>query len=83
MSFATTNSAVWKQIADEKEQSARLMARLAIGSLIFSAVLAGTAFSAHSNYSSMCTYVGERHAIEDAGIEGNALTGELLKDYCS
>lgn len=83
MSFANTNNMVWKQIAEEKQNAARQMARVAMGLFVITGVLAATTFSARSNYSSMCTYVGERHAADAAEYKENELTKALMTDYCS
>ncbi len=83
MSFATTNSAVWKEIATEKEDTARTMARISLGLFVACAVLAATAFSAHSNYSSICSFVDERHKVEAEAYEENEVTRQLKAEYCS
>jgi len=82
MSFATTNNAVWKEIANEKEDTARTMARIALGLFVACNVLAATAFSAHSNYSSICSFVDERQKAEAEAYEQNEVTQRLKADYC-
>ena len=83
MSFATTNTAIWKEIATEKEDTARTMARVALGLFLACNVLAVTAFSAHTNYSSICSFVDERQKVEAEAYEKNEVTQRLKADYCS
>jgi hypothetical protein len=81
MSFAATNYAVWKQVAEEKADAARTMGRIALGLFVACNVLAATAFSAHSNYSSMCSFVDER---QQADVYGDDEVTKVLKtDFCS
>ena len=81
MGFAASNNTVWKEIATEKEDTARTMCRVALGLFVACNVLAATAFSAHSNYSSICSFVDER---QQAGAYGEEdLTKVLKLEYCS
>ena len=69
----------WKHMAEQREVSARRMARLAVGLFIVCNVLAATSFSAQSRYSSLCDYVGK----QAPGLSQEAsLNRVLLNDYC-
>jgi hypothetical protein len=69
----------WKHMAEEREVSARRMARLAVALFIVCNVLVATSFSAQSRYSSLCTFVGEQatHLPQDG-----ELNRALLNDFC-
>ncbi len=83
MSFATTNQqAVWKQIANEKDDMAKHMARIALGLFIACNVLAATAYSAHSKYSSMCSFVDEKQQLAADGYTDEKITTVLKADFC-
>ena len=83
MNFGSANNMVWKDIAEEKQNMARQMARVAMGLFVITGVLTATTFSAHSKYSNLCSYVGERHAADVADFKDTELTKALLTDYCS
>ncbi len=83
MSFATTDNTVWKQIADEKEDTARTMARIALGLFIACNVLAATAFSAHSKYSSICSFVDQKQQEAAGGFSDEEITSVLKTDFCN
>ena len=81
MSFAATNYAIWKQVAEEKADTARTMGRISLGLFVACNVLAATAFSAHSNYASMCSFVDERQQADAYGDD--EVTKVLKADFCS
>ncbi len=83
MGFATTDNTVWKQIADEKEDTARTMARIALGLFIACNVLAATAFSAHSKYSSICSFVDQKQQEAAGGFSDEEITSVLKTDFCN
>ena len=83
MGFATTDNTVWKQIADEKEDTARTMARIALGLFIACNVLAATAFSAHSKYSSICSFVDQKQQEAAGGLSDEEITSVLKTDFCN
>lgn len=73
----------WKRVAEERDQSARTMTRIAIGLFIVCNVLAVTSFSAQSRYSNLCHYVGERApGLAALSTEEGVFARVLLNDYC-
>lgn len=73
----------WKRMAEERDQSARTMTRIAIGLFIVCNVLAVTSFSAQSRYSSLCHFVGERAPdLAARASEEGVFARALLNDYC-
>ena len=83
MSFAGTNETVWKEIASEKEDAARTMGRIAIGLFGACAILSMTSFSAHSNYSRICSFVDQRQQAQAASYGEEEFTAVLRTEYCS
>ena len=80
--YVTTNSAqVWKRMADENQQSARMMARISIALLILTAVTGVNALVTHQRFSGLCSSV---HSVTLASATANAqqLARDLAADYC-
>jgi hypothetical protein len=69
----------WKHMAEQREVSARRMARIAVGLFIVCNVLAATSFSAQSRYSNLCDYVGAQASSLSQDANLNRV---LLNDYC-
>lgn len=69
----------WKHMAEQREVSARRMARIAVGLFIVCNVLAATSFSAQSRYSNLCDYVGAQASSLSQEAKLNRV---LLNDYC-
>ncbi len=73
----------WKHMAEEREQMARTMARIAVGLFIACNVLAVTSFSAQSRYSNLCEYVDEQAPqIARAAPQETSFARVLMTDYC-
>lgn len=54
----TANSAlIWKRMADENQQSAKLLARVAVALFILLLCVGAYAVSAHSRYESLCNTI--------------------------
>ena len=82
MSFAKHQSiGLERHLPPDRENVARTMCRIALGLFVACNVLAATAFSAHSNYSSICEFVDERQQAAEFGEED--LTRLLKSDFCS
>lgn len=82
MSFATTDNTVWRQIATEKDNTAKTLVRVALGLFVACNVLAATAFSAHSKYSSICSFVDEKQQEAAGGFSDETITATLKTDFC-
>lgn len=83
MSFAATNERVWREKASEKEDAARIMVRISMGLSGACFILAFTAFSAHSDYSRICSFVDQRHQAQAASYGEEEFTLILRNEYCS
>lgn len=80
--YVTTNSAlVWKRMADENQQSARLLARICIGLLILLVASGAYAFSAQSRFNEMCTSI-ERESWNTDSAPARKLGNEIGNAYC-
>ena len=80
--YVTTNSAqVWKRMADENQQSARLMARISIGLFVLMAVTGVNAFMTHQRYSGLCSSVRSA-TLASTTPNAQQLARELVADYC-
>lgn len=76
-------ASTWKQMAEEREQTARTMARIAVGLFVACNVLAVTSFTAQSRYSNLCEYVdtqGPKLAMSAPAETSFARV--LMTDYC-
>ena len=83
MSFAGTESRVWKEIATEKDETVKMMTRISIGLFAACTILAMTAFSALSNYSRICSFVDQRQQAQAASFGEEEFTIVLRTEYCS
>lgn len=57
MSAASNLQFTWKRMAEEREQTARNLARIAIGLFVACNVFAFTTYSGHSRYAELCRQV--------------------------
>lgn len=57
MNTATNLQFTWKRMAEEREQTARNLARIAIGLFVACNVFAFTTYSGHSRYAELCRQV--------------------------
>ena len=73
-------ASTWKRMAEEREVSARRMARIAVALFIVCNVLAATSFSAQSRYSTLCDYIGQEAS--NLPHDGE-LNRTLLNEYCA
>ena len=80
--YVTTNSAqVWKRMADENQQSARMMARISIALLILMAVTGVNAFMTHQRYSGLCSSV-RSVTLTSTTPNTQQLARDLAAGYC-
>ena len=81
--YVTTNSAlVWKRMADENQQSARLLARICVGLLILLVAAGAYAFSTQSRFNEMCTSIA-RESWNAESVPARKLGDEIGNAYCS
>ena len=81
--YVTTNSSlVWKRMADENLQSARLMARVCIGLAVLVLAAGAYAFASHSQYSDLCTTLRAK-AGHAAAQPARDLGQSIFSAYCS
>lgn len=81
--YVTTNSSlVWKRLADENMQSARVFARSTILLLVLLLGTGAYAYSAHARYQDLCTAleIKSRNASEPAA---RVLGESIAQSYCS
>lgn len=81
MHVAANSAVVWKRMANENQQSAKLLARVSLALAVLLLAASAYAFSAHSRFSDLCT------AIETKAVAAKAQTarefGEsLVSGYC-
>ena len=80
--YVTTNSAqVWKRMADENQQSARMMARISIALLILTAVTGVNALVTHQRFSGLCSSV-RSEALASTTPNAQKLARDLAAAYC-
>jgi hypothetical protein len=79
---ATTNSTlVWKRLADESQQSAKLLARISVGLLVLMAVVGGYAYTAHARYAELCTSIYQQAKAAES-IHVKKAGREMFTAYC-
>jgi hypothetical protein len=80
--YVTTNSAlVWKRVADENQQSVRLLARVSIGLLLLSLAAGAYAYSAQSQLDSLCSSIArETRSAQSPGAR--QLGTDISDAYC-
>lgn len=79
---ASTNSVlVWKRMADESQQSARLMARVSVCLLVLMAVVGAFAYTSHARYSELCTSIYQQ-AKGSTSMQVKKAGLEILTNYC-
>lgn len=65
--YVTTNSAVvWKRMADENQQSARILARVAVTLFVLLIGVGVYAFSANAKYRDLCSTINNSAANSDS-----------------
>ena len=80
--YVTTNSAlVWKRMADENQQSARMMARLSVGLVILLFSISAYAYSTHSRYADLCQTIESKSATASAP-SARTLGESIASSYC-
>ncbi len=78
-----TNSAlVWKRMADENQQSARLMARICVGLLILLVTAGAYAFSTQNRFNELCTSIA-RESWAAESVPARKLGNQIRNAYCS
>lgn len=81
MQYGLTST--WKQMAEEREQTARNMARIAIGLFVACNVLAVTSYTAQSRYSTLCEFVDTQGVKVAMSAPTEApFARVLMTDYC-
>ena len=81
--YVTTNSAlVWKRMAAENQQSARLLARICIGLLILVVGFGAYAFSTQNRFNELCSSI-ERKTYAAESMPARKLGKEIGNTYCS
>lgn len=81
MAFASTDNVAWKQIATEKEYTAKQMVRISLGLFVACNILAATAFAAQSKVSTICSFVHQQQELSD-GSTDHEVTKVLQTEYC-
>ena len=81
MYVATNSAIVWKRMADENQQSARLMARICICLFVLVAVTGTYAFLTHQRYSGLCSSV-RSETMELTAPNAQKLARALAEAYC-
>jgi len=81
--YVTTNSAhIWKRVADENQQSARLLARVSIGLLVLVVLIGGFAYSEHRRNGELCATI-RSGAISSSVPSVQTFGGGLVEAYCN
>jgi hypothetical protein len=80
--YVTTNSAlVWKRVADENQQSARLLARVSIGLLVLTVIATAFGYTEYKRNSELCSAIRSDAATsggQEPGDRGSLAVGT----YC-
>ena len=77
--YVTTNSAlVWKRMADENQQSAKLMARVSTVLVVVALGLGAYVFTTNAKYNDLCATLEVK-----AGTADTASAREMGKDIAS
>lgn len=80
--LVTTNSAlVWKRVADENQQFARLLMRISLGLLILLVGVGAYAFSAQARFDSLCSSI-ERESKASTSPYAQELGTNISNAYC-
>jgi hypothetical protein len=81
--YVTTNSAmVWKRMADENQQSAKLLARISVGLLLMMSLSGAYAYTYHARYAELCNSINSQaRTSESASVK--KLGEELVAAHCS
>ncbi len=81
--YVTTNSAVvWKRLADENRESARLLGKIAVGLFVLLLAAGAYAFSARSSLASVCATV-EKSSERSSARALTELANTLLSGECA
>ena len=81
--YVTTNSVlVWKRVADENQQSARLLARISIGLLILLLAVGAYAYSAESRLDQLCSSILRESRTADSP-NAREMSATISNAYCS
>lgn len=81
--YITTNSAlVWKRMADENQQSARLLARICIGLLVLVIGAGIYAFLTQSRFNELCSTISHE-TISAQSPYVKELGDGIRKAYCT
>ena len=82
MYISANSASVWKRMADENQQSARLLARICIGLLILLVAAGAYAFSTQTRFNEMCTSIA-RESWNAESAPAKKLGDEIGSAYCS
>ena len=81
--YVTTNSAlVWKRMADENQQSARLLARISVGLVVLLVCVGAFAFSTQSRFDQLCTSIATQTRAATSPY-AKEMGSEIRSAYCS
>ena len=81
--YVSANSAsVWKRMADENQQSARMLTRISVVLLILMVVTVGYSYTTQRHYNDLCTSVREESRTSSSPA-AQKLGRELVATYCS
>ena len=81
--YVTTNSAlVWKRMADENQQSAKLMARICAVLVVMVLGLGAYVFTTNAKYNDLCTTL-EMKAAADDSASARELGKNIASNFCS
>ncbi len=79
---ASTNSVlVWKRMADESQQSAKLMARISVCLLVLMTVVGAFAYTSHARYGELCSSIYQQ-AKGSSSMQVKKAGLEILTSYC-
>lgn len=81
--YVTTNSVqVWKRVADENQQSARLLARISIGLLMLLLAVGAYAYSTESRFDQLCSSILRESRTADSP-NAREMSATISNAYCS
>lgn len=81
--YVSTNSAqVWKRMADENQQSARMLTRISVGLIFLMVVTGAYTYTTQRHFSEFCASVGEEARASESPA-AQKLGRDLVASYCS
>jgi hypothetical protein len=81
--YVTTNSAlVWKRMADENQQSAKLMARVSAVLAVMVLALGAYVFTSNAKYNDLCTTLEVKAGTADTA-SARQMGKDIASNFCS